>query len=399
MHPNKLRVAIISIHYPPLRTSAANQMSDLAREFLNQGFEPLVITPNQDSALRTTLSTLDGVNVLNIASIRILVNNNLRRAIYEFLMPFMMISGLSKSIYRNIKWDLIVWYSPSIFFGPFIYYMKLRSKCKTYLILRDIFPEWAYDLRLISKGFTYYLLKIFSNFQYLIADTIGVQSQSDLYYLKKWIKYTEKKFEVLHNWQSSIINTKCSINIRNTELAGRKIFVYTGNMGVAQDLDFMMYLSLHLNERNDIGFIYVGRGSEVGRLKQYIKNNLITNTLFFDEINSSEIPGLLAQCYVGLVSLDLRHKSHNIPGKFLTYINAGIPILARINSNNDLIKLIEESGVGRVYDGVNIKEFANIIDEMIVDDVEYQNMSNSGPILAKEKFTTYHAVNQIIQSL
>jgi hypothetical protein len=53
--------------------------------------------------------------------------------------------------------------------------------------------------------------------------------------------------------------------------------------------------------------------------------------VFHDEIHPDEIPGLYAQCHVGMVALDPRHKTHNIPGKFLTYMQSGLPVLANIN--------------------------------------------------------------------
>jgi len=104
-----------------------------------------------------------------------------------------------------------------------------------------------------------------------------------------------------------------------------------------------------LKDRGDIGFLFVGRGSELPRLRVIARDRLLENVLFYDEVDSGEVPGLLAQCHIGLVALDLRHKTHNIPGKFLTYVQAGLPVLARINANNDLVGLIETEGVGRVY--------------------------------------------------
>lgn len=59
-----------------------------------------------------------------------------------------------------------------------------------------------------------------------------------------------------------------------------------------------------------------------------------------------EIPGLYAQCHVGIVALDPRHKTHNLPGKFLSYMQAGLPVLASINPGNDLAELIQKKGLG-----------------------------------------------------
>ena len=91
MNERKLRVALISIHYPPLRTSAAVQMSDLAREFVRQGHETLVITPSEGLTSRWSIEVIDGVQVLHLAGMRISLTSHLRRTIFELSLPFLMI--------------------------------------------------------------------------------------------------------------------------------------------------------------------------------------------------------------------------------------------------------------------------------------------------------------------
>jgi len=399
MGKRKLRVVLISVHYPPLRTSAAKQMSDLAREFVSQGYETLVITPFECLNSRWSIELIDGVQVLQLAGIKMSLKSHVRRTLFELTLPFLMIFGLRKSPYRNTKWDLVVWYSPTIFFGPLVLYIKCRSHCYAYLVLRDIFPEWACDLGIIRKGFAYYFFKIVAYFQYAIADTIGVQTSSNLSYFSGWEKRSGKKLEVLQNWQTPIEDNVCSIQVQNTSLVGRKIFVYIGNMGIAQGMDIMIDLADQLRQRNDIGFLFVGRGSEVERLKIRVAGLSISNTLFFDEIKSEEMLGLLAQCHIGLLALDPRHKSHNIPGKFLTYLIAGLPVLARVNANTDLIEVIHQQGVGRAYVGESVKDFKEIAEEIIDNSTQYQQMASRALILAKEKFSTPTAVSQIIQTV
>jgi glycosyltransferase involved in cell wall biosynthesis len=145
---------------------------------------------------------------------------------------------------------------------------------------------------------------------------------------------------------------ECSISLTKTKLAGRKIFVYAGNMGVAQDVGAFLDLAELLQARWDVGFLFVGRGSDATKLAEDAKMRGLNNVLFYNEIHPDEIPGLYAQCAVGLVALDPRHSSHNIPGKFLTYMQAGLPVLARINAGNDLVEIIQEHNIGGVSVGM-----------------------------------------------
>ena len=122
--------------------------------------------------------------------------------------------------------------------------------------------------------------------------------------------------------------------------------VYAGNMGVAQSMDMILDLATDMQDRSDVGFLFVGRGSDAETLAQTAKERGLNNTVFFDEIDPDSIPDLYQQCFGGIVSLDHRHKSHNIPGKFLTYMQSGLPVFAKINPGNDLAKMIANHDVG-----------------------------------------------------
>ena len=371
-------------------------MRDLAQELVRQGHDPVVIVPSLDLHSVWTIELQDDVEILRLMGPRTRDTSYLRRTFSELLLPFMMLRALRKSPHLDTKWDLVAWYSPTIFFGPLIWALKRASNCHTYLILRDIFPEWANDLGLMANGPVFQFFKKVANFQYAMADTIGVQTQSNLTYLTQWSKTPSRRLEVLQNWQSPLPNLGSSISIPTTTLAGRKIFVYIGNMGVAQGMDIFIDLAESLMCQRDLGFLFVGRGSEVARLVAAVSARSLTNTLFYNEVDSREIPGLLAQCHVGLLALDPRHKSHNIPGKFLTYLLAGLPVLARVNAGTDLAHLIENEDVGRVYVGNDIDPLRQFAQELADSPFTHERMATKGRALGASMFSSETAVRQII---
>ena len=393
-------IVLVADTYPPSHTSAALQLRDLAVEFLRQGITPTVITSDSGLQERSALLELDGVSVLRLKTSEHKNIGRIRRAIAEILMPFFMIRNFRKSTLKNTKWDAVVWFSPTIFLGPFIYYLKRQNACLSYLILRDIFPAWALDLGLISKGPTYYCFRIFEKLQYSLADCIGVQAIGNLDYFKSWPSFANKKIELLQNWLSPKPPSHCSLDVSTLSIANRKIFVYAGNMGIAQGIGDLLLLAEALLTRSDVGFLFIGRGSDMEFLRQDAKNRNLVNTVFCDEIDAEQIPGLYAQCDAGLIALDVRHKTHNIPGKFLSYLQSGLPVMAIINHGNDLQLMIEKYQVGRVTTDRSQKNLQLLVESLLKElSLQDGEMSVRCKNMATELFSSQVAVDQIVKTL
>ncbi|MFZ4529332.1 MAG: glycosyltransferase family 4 protein [Undibacterium curvum] len=394
-----MRIVLIADTFPPLRNSGAVQLRDLSREFVRQGHELTVLLPAADIDDSWVIERIDGVQVVRLKAPKTKDINYVSRTIGEFLMPYAMRRNLSKSPLAAQKWDGVVWYAPSIFHGPLANSLKKRSSCKGYLIIRDIFPEWAVDMGLMGRGLPYQFFNSIAQYQYSVADVIGVQTPGNRSYFDSWLKKSDGKLEVLQNWLGKPAADKCVIRLNETSLAGRKVFVYAGNMGVAQGMDIVLQLAEKMLVRPDVGFVLVGRGSEVQRLKTYAQERSLSNVLFFDEIDPDQIPDLYAQCSVGIVALDPRHKSHNIPGKFLTYMQSGLPVLANVNAGNDLSTLILNEKVGQVCESNQVNdllELANTLLEQVHSD---PNLSSRCINLFDREFSVKSSVQQIIKAL
>ena len=394
-----LRIALIADTFPPLRTSGAVQLRDLSREFVRQGVDLTVMLPAPYIDGAWQLEEMDGVRVLRLKAPRTKDINYIRRTIGEFFMPFAMRRSLHSSPLAAVRFDGVVWYSPSIFHGPLINSLKKASACKAYLIIRDIFPEWAVDMGLMGRGLPYRVFSAVAHYQYSVADVIGVQTPGNRSYFNTWLQKPGRVLEVLQNWLDKPAQARCAIRVNETTLAGRKVFVYAGNMGVAQGMDILIDLAERLLNRTDIGFLFVGRGSDTQRLRGLVQSRGLSNVVFFDEIHPDEIPDLYAQCSVGIVALDPRHKSHNIPGKFLTYMQSGLPVLANINAGNDLANMIRDERVGQVCESNQLDQLFALVEQLLLQiDSDEQLPDRCRNLFARE-FSSEQAVWQILKAL
>lgn len=394
-----MRIALIADTFPPLRTSGAVQLRDLSREFARQGHDLTVLLPSAEQQERWSLENVEGAKVLRLKAPRTKDIGYVRRTLGELVMPFAMLHNLRKSPLANERWDGVVWYAPSIFHGPLASAIKKSTACKGYLVIRDIFPEWAVDMGLMGRGLPYRFFDAVARYQYSVADVIGVQTPGNQGYFDRWIEQPGRKLEVLQNWLDKPAQIPCSIRVNQTPLAGRKVFVYAGNMGVAQGMDILLDLAERLRSRSDVGFLFVGRGSDAVRLRNAAQARQLDNVIFFDEIHPDEIPDLYAQCSAGIVALDPRHKSNNIPGKFLTYMQSGLPVLANVNAGNDLASLIRHEQVGKVCESNQAEELhglvMNLLDQIDTD----ADLPTRCRRLFEREFSVEQAVRQIVMAL
>jgi hypothetical protein len=107
---------------------------------------------------------------------------------------------------------------------------------------------------------------------------------------------------------------------------------------------------------------------------------------------------LLAQCHVGLVALHPKHRTHNIPGKFVSYVQYGLPVLARVSAGTDIARLIDERGVGKVYVGDSVVELRRLAEELVEDEDARAAMSERGRDLGRVMFSPAAAARQVISS-
>ncbi len=395
-----MRIVLTGDVFPPLRSSGAVLLRDLSLEMVQQGHQLTVLVPAPEIDEPWRLETLEGVEVLRLKAPRTKDVGLTRRALAELWMPVAMWRNLRRSPLRSRQWEGVVWYSPTIFLGLLAWALKRRGRCRGYLVLRDIFPAWAVDMGLMRRGLPYLFFKAVERFQYRVADVIGVQAHSALSYFDARVRRPGRRVEVLQNWLADAPVRDCSISVASGPLAGRKIFVYAGNMGVAQGMDLLLDLAAALRQRADVGFLFVGRGSEAARLRDAAVQRGLDNVQFHDEIDPAEIPALYLQCHIGLVALDPRHRTHNIPGKFLSYMWAGLPALASINPGNDLAGVVRSAGVGWVCEDHRVASLMQGAEDLLkMIEADGAGIRTRCRQLAEGLFSPEAAVRQVVAGL
>lgn len=396
---SKKRLALLIDDYVPFSTKvAAKMMHELACEFSRNGHTVTVITPGVLQDQNVKVDIIDGIEVIRFRSGPIKNCSFVKRAINETLLPFKAKKHLT-SIIKDKKFDLIVNYSPSIFWGAFARHLKEKNRCPVYLILRDFFPQWVIDNGMIKEqSLAAKYFRFFEKINYQAADVIGIQSAANVKYFKECFGETYKT-RLLYNWADPEVTAEEYGFRKKYNLQEKIIFFYGGNIGKAQDMDNLVRLAEKMKNRSEAHFVFLGQGDEVDLIQKKINKNNLNNVLLLPPVSQEAFRAILKEIDIGLFSLSRSHLSHNFPGKILGYMVNGIPILGSVNPGNDLKSVVENAEAGFVtINGEDERFYENAL-KLLNDSALREKAGNNALCLLHEKFTVTAAAKEILSIL
>lgn len=398
-----MHLAFIIDDYLPESTRVGSKMlHELALDFISKGYEVTVITPGiNHQEKRLDVIQLDGVNVWRFANGPVKDVGKIKRAMNETLMSYNAWKAISSYVTTD-TFDGVVYYSPSVFFGSLVRKIKAICNCRAYLILRDLFPQWAVDAGMIKeKSLITRYFRYFESSSYNSADAIGLMSEKNLE-LFRTIRPELTHTHVLFNWAAvkPVSNVKKIDSIRTRlNLKDKVIFFYGGNIGHAQDMGNLMRLAKGLKDQVNAHFLFIGQGDEV-ELITYLKEEWsLNNVTILPSISQEDFKKVLAEIDIGLFSLARNHTAHNFPGKLLGYMVESKPILGSVNPNNDLQTIINDAGAGKVFiNGDDSGLLACALE--LVKNISMREKQGDGALnLLKDKFSVEAATSLILYNL
>lgn len=377
---------------------------DLLRHFRDNGHMVHVVCQRERrSRLFTELKIEHGIKVLRVKTGNITKTNFIEKGISTLLISDQFKRAIDK-YFKNIKFDLILYSTPPITIVSTVLYLKKRDNAFSYLMLKDIFPQNALDIDLLkTTGWKGIITKYFFAQEkklYMASDSIGCMSEANVEFLKKNNPYLEKwKIGICPNTiNPTIFNDIDKIFIRKMfKLPLDKIvFVYGGNFGKPQDVNFIIQVLKNNVNKDDRHFVMCGSGTDFYKIKDYEKNMNSKNITVIDGMNKNHYDQLLEACDVGLIFLDKRFTIPNFPSRLLDYMNHGMPILAATDKNTDVREVILNGKFGWWCESKEVYEYNNIVNEICSNP---QMISEKGKLSRKyleNNYNTKIAYDRII---
>ena len=383
--------------------SERNIYCNLLREFAKKDHNVYCISPTERRNKVQTHFEEDG-HILKLKIGNIQKTNIIEKGISTVLIEPQFIRAIKK-YFKDIKFDLIIYSTPPITFVNAVKYVKKRDGAKTYLLLKDIFPQNAVDLGMMKKsGVKGLLYKYFRNKEkrlYAISDKIGCMSQANADYVLK--HNPEISAEKVENCPNSIEVTnerlspkqKAEIRQKFNIPTDKTVFIYGGNLGRPQDISFIIECLKANTDFDDRFFVICGTGTEYSKLKNHIDTEKPANVLLINGLPKNEYESFVGCCDIGLIFLDYRFTIPNFPSRLLSYMQKGMPVLACTDPNTDIGKVIIDGNFGWRCESNLTECFTEAVNTAVKADIKLlgENAFN----YLKENYTAEKGCDIILQ--
>ncbi len=379
-----------------------NLYGELVREFLDKGHDIYVATIlERKYKINTNLNEINGIKILQIRSGNMFETNFIEKGLTSLSCGYLFKKNIKK-YFDNIEFNLVIYHTPPITFGSVIKWLKEKYDVKSYLILRDIFPQNAKDLGIIKNKFIFNFFRKKEKQLYEYSDYIGCMSSGNINFIKNNNPEVQSsKLHILRNWgkiKEQIKTNRQMIRQKYSYNSDDFIVVFGGNMGKPQALSFLLKLAEHTQDIKNIKYLLVGKGNERDGLKKIALEKQLKNIRFIDFVPREEYELLISACDIGIVSLSSCFTIPNIPSKTIDYFKLSLPILAFTDKNTDYPIILEKEskgGLACLYGDINsarekLLEFYNN------DELRFQ-LGKNGRHYYEKKLDVEIAYNTILE--
>lgn len=378
---------------------------DLIRAIADKGYNVYVVAPRQRrSGLPTAVSTYGNIHVL-----KVMTGNITKVGLVEKGLTTLKIESnyedAIKEHFNDVKFDLIVYSTPPITFERVVRHLKKKHNAKTYLILKDIFPQNAVDIGLMrNKGLMWRYFRRRERTLYQLSDIIGCMSPANMnYVLKHNPDISKDKVEIFPNSIKPIsrfVKRKNSVLLSKYNIPENTVlFVYGGNLGKPQGIDFLIEVIDNFHQVDNSFLMIVGSGTEYTKIEKHILSTQPVNVALHNYLPKAEYDELLRSADVGLIFLDPRFTIPNFPSRLTAYMESSIPIIAATDVNTDLKDVLIESKSGFWSVSGDLDSFLNNARRLAQDQELRLKMGLNGRIYLEEHYDVTKTVEILLKHL
>lgn len=377
--------------------------SDLMREFISRGIDVYIASPTERRfGKKTNVIKSDHCQILKIKTLNIQKTNVIEKGIGTLLLETQFNKAIKK-YWGDVNFDLVLYATPPITFNKVIQGVKKRCNCRSYLMLKDIFPQNAVDLGMMKAGsFLHKMFRKKEHRLYQISDKIGCMSPANCeYVIKHNPDVDSNKVELCPNAVMPVEVPKLMEKGRKELLTkldiptDKTLYIYGGNLGKPQGVGFLLKVIEANEKRKDSFIIIVGSGTEYHKIENWFKTNNPQNSKLLFALPKNDYDNLVRACQVGLIFLDPRFTIPNFPSRLLSYLENSMPVLLATDVNSDMGRIAEKEGFGLWCESGDLDKFMQNMSKMTIDSIK--SMGLRGYNYLNSNYTVAKVANKILK--
>lgn len=380
---------------------------DLMRKFRDEGHQIYIVSPSE-RRLGVDTSILDsgGVKILNVKTLNVQKTNIVEKGVGTLLLEKQYKDAIRKYL-NDVTFDLILYSTPPITLVGIVKYLKKKNpNAICYLLLKDIFPQNAVDIKLFGEKsiFNWYFRRK-EVVLYKSSDYIGCMSPANVdflrthnpYYPADCVEVAPNSLELQQRRMEDGQFSKERLYIREKYKlpAETPIFIFGGNLGKPQGIDYLIKCLDANKSRTDCFFLIIGNGTEYHKIASWCERNNNACVRLISRLPKEDYDMLVRYCDVGLIFLDHRFTIPNYPSRLLAYLENKMPVLCATDSNTDIGKIAEENGYGFWCESVKPEDFTELVNKMLASDI--YAMGENGYQFLKRNYLVEHTYRAIIK--
>lgn len=378
---------------------------DLLEQFREEGHQVYVCMPLERRFKgETGLRQQFGMHFLKIRTLNIQKTSYIEKGLASVLLEFQYLRSIDRYL-SDVAFDLVLYSTPPITFTRIVERLKRRNHVRSYLLLKDIFPQNAVDLEIISKSGIFY--KYFRKKEkrlYEVSDFIGCMTAANRdYILEHNPEIDPRKIEINANSVKlvdlPVDSVPADVRFKYQLPQDKLIFIYGGNLGKPQGVDFIIEVLKSNRNNAQIFFLIIGDGTEYERLENAVDELAISNVRLLSKMHKDDYDQVVSGCDIGLIFLDHRFTIPNFPSRLLTYLEYELPVLAATDEATDLKDVIEANRIGCWCRSGDIAAFNQYVERLIRDPEELRRMGKRGKELLVREYDVKNSYQLIAGKL
>ncbi|RXK18807.1 glycosyltransferase family 4 protein [Macrococcus sp. DPC7161] len=354
------RILIVTQNFYPEIGSAANRMKNLFLQFKKNGYDVHVFTtepsyPNKklykDAKFfnEKFIDDLEGISITRIKMRHEKHKDSFNSRLYYYTEFMLKVHYFVKK--TNHIFDYVYITSPNIFTAWGALFFQKHKCFNTILEIRDLWPDSVEAIDKVNISFCLPILKLLEMKMYNNANKIVVNNTNFISHIQKMMI---KKKPIIY-----IPNAVNKEEVHFRTPYDEFSVVYTGNIGLAQNVDQLIEIAEKLNEEK-IHFNTIIYGINAKVFRKYVSDHQLKYVHVHDPMTRNECLNFMSKNHLSLSILKDTEVFLNVmPGKVVDAICTHVPVIT--NLGGDTNKLINNEKIGFAKESATTEELMEAI--------------------------------------